>query len=312
MPIAVFSAKANLLNPNVLVVAAGFSNGLCHAGSKAEMTETTNPQKPSRLPDTSSQVVRQRWLELLDLSYSSRRVTGQEIEPGVYAVVVPMPCRKEMDNNVLAADARMAAGRVPGMARGVRFALERVGEFDLTLPADYRGWMAAWGKDIAAGETQVSVFVDLAYLEAALLARLWDHEVIVEFGSPLAFFRRGALTDYANVYAAVVAMVVEGSSLADTADQLAGQILSRLQLYANVYLQLSSLYVQASWQIDRDNFVIKIPDSRLSLILQYWQLRTDSKSPEQTVNEWNHRIEELLKQSILSSQDNGFPKSFVA
>jgi hypothetical protein len=106
--------------------------------------------------------------------------------------------------------------------------------------------------------------------------------------------------------------VVEGSSLADTADQLAGQILSRLQLYANVYLQLSSLYVQASWHIDHDNFVIKIPDSRLSLILQYWQLRTDSKSPEQTVNEWNHRIEELLKQSILSSQDNGFPKSFAA
>jgi hypothetical protein len=312
MPTSAFSAKANLLNPKVLVVAAGFSNGLCHAGRKDEMTETTNPQKPARLPDTSSQMVRQRWLELLDLSYSSRRVTGQEIEPGVYAVVVPMPCRKEMDNDLLAVEARMAAGRVPGMARGVRFALERVGEFDLTLPEDYRGWMGAWGKDIAAGETQVSVFIDLAYLEAALLARLWDHEVIVEFGSPLAFFRRGALTDYANVYEAVIAMVAEGSSLAETADQLAGQILSRLQLYANVYLQLSSLYVQASWQIDHDNFIIKIPDSRLSLVLQYWQLRIDSKSPQLTVNQWNHRIETLLDQARLSSQDNGFPKSFAA
>ena len=172
--------------------------------------------------------------------------------------------------------------------------------------------MGAWGKDIAAGETQVSVFIDLAYLEAALLARLWDHEVIVEFGSPLAFFRRGALTDYANVYEAVVAMVAEGSSLAETADRLAGQVLSRLQLYANVYLQLSSLYVQASWQIDHDNFVIKIPDSRLSLVLQYWQLRIDNKSSQQTVNEWNHRIETFLNQALLSRQDNGFPKSFAA
>jgi hypothetical protein len=172
--------------------------------------------------------------------------------------------------------------------------------------------MGAWGKDIAAGETQVSVFIDLAYLEAALLARLWDHGVIVEFGSPLAFFRRGALTDYANIYEAVVAMVAEGRSLADTADQLAPRILGRLQLYANAYLQLSSLYLQASWQIDRDNFVIKIPGSHLSLVLQYWQLRIDQKSPQQTVNEWRQRIEKFLNQSILSSQNNGFPKSFAA
>ena len=149
-------------------------------------------------------------------------------------------------------------------------------------------------------------------VEAALLARLWDHAVIVEFGSPLAFFRRGALTDYANVYEAVVAMVADGSSLAETADHLAGQILSRLQLYANVYLQLSSLYVQASWQIDQDNFVVKISDSPFSLVLQYWQLWIDSKSSQQTVNEWTHRIESLLDQAKLSSQNGGFPKSFAA
>jgi hypothetical protein len=125
-----FIRKANLLNTNVLARSARIPNGSCHAGSKDEMTETTNSQKPSRLPDTSSQVVRQRWLDLLDLSYSTRRVTCQEIEPGVHAVVVPMPCRKEMDKDLLAAEARMAAGHVPGMARGVRFALERVGEFE--------------------------------------------------------------------------------------------------------------------------------------------------------------------------------------
>ena len=206
---------------------------------------------------------------------------------------------------------KLAFGRV--QHRSVpRYHSVMEGLIDNNVSLNGRDIGECWGKDIAAGESQVSVFIDLAYLEAALLARLWDHEVIVEFGSPLAIFRRGALTDYANVYEAVVTMVVEGSSLAETADRLAQEILSRLQLYANVYLQLSSLYVQASWQIDQDNFVIKIPDSRLSLVLQYWQLRTDIKSPQQTVNEWNLRIETFLNQALLSRQDNGFPKSFAA
>jgi hypothetical protein len=276
------------------------------------MTETTTPSKPSLLPNTTSQVVRQRWLDLFDSSYNARRATCQEIEPGVHAVVVPLPCRKEMDKDMFEAEVRLALGQVPGMARGLRFELERVGGFDLTLPEDYHGWMGAWGKDIASGATQVSIFIDLAFLEAALLARLWDSGVIVDFGSPLAFFRRGALTDYANIYEAAVEMVAEGHSLADTADQLAPQILGRLQLYANVYLQLSSLYTQGTWHIDHDNFIVKIPDSSLSLALQYWQLRIDHKSLQQTVNEWHVRIEKFLNQSILSSQDNGFPKSFAA
>ena len=275
------------------------------------MTETTNLKKQTRLPDTSSQMVRQRWLDLLDLSYSTRRVTQQEIEPGVHAVVVPAACRKETNQDLVEVEVRVASSHVPAMARGVRLALERLGEFALTLPADYRGWMGAWGKDIAAGETLVTAFVDLAYLEAALLARLWDHGVLVEFGSPLAFFRRGALTDYANIYEAVVAMVAEGRSLADTADQLAPEILKRLQLYANAYLQLSSIYSQAAWHIDRDNFVIKVPGSRLSLALQYWELRGDHASGQKVLHGWRSRIEKLLQQAV-SSPDNEFPKSFAA
>ena len=275
------------------------------------MTETTNSKKPSRLPATPSQVVRQRWLDLLELSYSTRRVTRQEIEPGVHAIVIPAACRKEMGKDLVEVEVRVASAHVPGMARGVRLALERLGEFALTLPADYRGWMGAAGKDIAAGETQVTVFVDLAYLEAALLARLWDHGVLVEFGSPLAFFRRGALTDYANIYEAVEAMVAEGRSLADTADQLATEILGRLQLYANAYLQLSSLYTQAAWQIDRDNFVIKIPGSRLSLALQYWQARGDPTGGQKVLHDWRSRIEKVLQQAV-SSPDAEFPKSFAA
>jgi len=250
-------------------------------------------------------------LDLLDLSYSTRRVTQQEIEPGVHAVVVPAACRKETNRDLVEAEVRVASSHVPSMARGVRLALERLGEFALSLPADYRGWMGAWGKDIAAGETLVTAFVDLAYLEAALLARLWDHGVLVEFGSPLAFFRRGALTDYVNIYESVVAMLAQGRSLADTADQLAPEILRRLQLYANVYLQLSSIYSQAAWHIDRDNFVIKVPGSRLSLVLQYWELRGDHAAAQKALHGWRARIEKLLQQAV-SNPDNELPKSFAA
>jgi hypothetical protein len=275
------------------------------------MTETTDLKKPSRLPDTPSQIVRQRWLDLLDLSHSTRRVTQQEIEPGVHAVVVPSAYRKGKNKDLVEVEVRVASSHVPAMARGVRLALERLGEFALTLPADYRGWMGKWGKDVAAGDTQATAHIDLAYLEAALLARLWDHGVLVEFGSPLTFFRRGALTDYANIYEAVAAMVAEGRSLADTADQLAPEILKRLQLYANVYLQLSSLYSQAAWHIDRDNFVIKVPGSRFSLALQYWELRGDHASGLKVLHRWRTRIEKLLQQA-LSHQDTDFPKSFAA
>ncbi|MGA3325292.1 MAG: hypothetical protein ABSF45_12535 [Terriglobia bacterium] len=275
------------------------------------MAETAKPKQPSRLPNTSSQVVRQRWLDLLDLSYSTRRVTQQEIEPGVHAVVVPAACRKETNQDLIEVEVRVAASHVPNMARGVRLALERLGEFALTLSADYHGWMGVWGKDIAAGKTLVTAFVDLAYLEAALLARLWDHGVLVEFGSPLAFFRRGALTDYANVYEAVVTMVAEGRSLADTAEQLAPEILKRLQRYANAYHQLSSIYSQAAWHIDGDNFVVQVPGSSLSLALQYWELRGDHASAQKALHEWPSRIEKFLQQGA-SSPDDEFPKSFAA
>ena len=275
------------------------------------MTETTNSQAPTRLPNTSTQIVRRRWLDLLDLSYSARRVTEVEIEPGVHAVVVPAACRQETTQDLVEAEVRVASSRVPSMARGVRLALERLGEFALTLPADYQGWMGAWGKDIAAGETHVTAFVDLAYLEAALLARLWDHDVLVEFGSPLAFFRRGALTDYVNIYESVVTMLAQGRSLADTADQLAPEILKRLQLYANAYHQLSSIYSQAAWHIDRDNFVLNVPGSRLSLVLQYWELRGEQASAQKVLHGWRSRIEKLLQQA-LSTPDNEFPRSFAA
>ena len=193
----------------------------------------------------------------------------------------------------------------------MRLALERLGEFSLSTRDTYGGWMGRRGKDIAAGKTHVTAFVDLAYLEAALLARLWDAEVLVDFNSPMAFFRRGALTDYANVYESVVGMLADGNSLAETADQLAAGILSRLQLYANAYLQLSSLYSQTAWQIAGDEFVIKVPGSPLTLALQYWQLRGDHLSSQRTMRAWRARIDDFLQQSM-SDRQFDVPKSFAA
>jgi hypothetical protein len=197
------------------------------------------------------------------------------------------------------------------MARGVRLELGRIGEFALALPSDCQGWLGTRGREIAEGKTLVTAFIDLAYLEAALLARLWDHGVLVEFGSPLAFFRRGALIDYVNIYEAVVAMLAEGRSLADTADGLAAEILKRLQLYANSYLMLSALHPNVAWHINHDNFVLKVPGSRVSLVLQYWDLRGDHASVQKVLHGWRTRIENLLQQSA-SYRDNDLPKSFAA
>jgi len=262
------------------------------------------------MTDTPSQVVRQRWLDLLALSYSTRRVTEQEIEPGVYALVVPVTCHKETNRALVDAATRTASDRVPLMARGVRLALDRLGEFALTLRTACCGWMEPWAADVAAGKTQVTAFVDLAYLEAALPPRLHAHGVQMDFGSPLAFFRRGALTDYANVYEAVVEMLAEGRSLADTADRLAPEVLQRLQIYANAYLQLSSIYPQANWRIDQDNFVVRFSDSRISLALQYWELRGDPAPEQNVLRGWRTRIERLAAQAAADPVD--FPKSFAA
>jgi hypothetical protein len=269
------------------------------------------PKKRSHVLDTRGIAVRQRWMDLIDISYSTRRVTQQEIELGVHAVVVPAVYANDLRQDLLEIEFRAAVSQVPAMAHGLRLAPEQLSEFGRSLPADYNEWMGMYGNDIARGETRISVFIDLAYLEAALLARLWDLGVLVDFGSPWAFFRRGALIDYANVYEAVVDMVLQGYSLTDTADGLAPQILKRLQLYANAYLQLSSLYRNLAWHIERDTFVVKFPDRRAPLVLQYWELRGDGASIQKTLQGWRYRIENLL-QNVVADATPGFPQSFAA
>ena len=86
---------------------------------------------------------------------------------------------------------------------------------------------------------------------------------------------------------------------------------SRLQFYANAYLQLSSLYTQATWQIAGDEFVVKAPGSRLTLALQYWQLRADQLSSHKTIRGWRTRIDDFLRESVADLRFD-IPKSFAA
>ena len=265
----------------------------------------------SHLPSATGTQVRKRWIELLALSYATRRVTTQEIERGVHAVVVPPIYDLDERQSILDSEVCAAMGQVPAMAMGVRLALDRIDEFNLALRRDYRRWLGKYGQDIAAGHARATAFIDLAYLEAALLDRLWQAEVLVDFNSPLAFFRRGGLSDYANVMEAVAAMVFEGRSLADTADRLACEILTRLGLYADTFLKLSKLYTEPVWRIENDTFVREIRGTSLSLALQYWALRDGPEETRRTLEAWRQRIEGLLLQAV-SQRDRGFPQSYAA
>ncbi len=275
------------------------------------MPQDAKPDKPACLPTATSAEVRKRWLELFDLSYATRRVTQQSIEPGIHAVVIPPACQEGKRSESLRADVLIATRQVPAMANAVRLALDKIEEFDIPVTREARQWLGLYGRDLSDGHTKATAFIDLAYLEAALLDRLWTCEVLVDFQRPLSFFQRGALLDYANVLEAVTAMIFAGCSLADTASLVARETLTRLQLYANSFLQLSRLYGECRWRIDRDTFVMEVPGTTFSLALQYWELRGDPEKATRVREAWRARIETLLAEAA-PYLGGGLPKSHAA
>lgn len=270
-------------------------------------------KKSGHLPSTSNAQVRERWLEAFDLSYATRRVTYQSIEPGVHVIIVPASCQVDKKRALLEVDVRAAMRQIPELARGVRLGLESIEEFGLSLEPDYRQWMGGYGQDVADGRVRVVAFVDLAYLEAGLLDCLWMAEVLVDFNFPLTFFRRGGLIDYANVLEAAAAMVFEGRGLADTAARLAREALARLQRYAHAFFRLSTFYAECAWRIERDTFVMELamPGKSVSLALPYWELRGGAALAEQTLQAWRERIDTLLRE-VAPYAWPGVPRSFAA
>src|SRR5689334_3712647 len=101
---------------------------------------------------------RKRWLELLDLSYATRRVTHQQIERGIHAVVVPPAYREEKRKEILEADIRSGIRQIPELAHKVQLTLTKINDFNLLLESDYRQWMGNYGQDIASGVMRAEVF----------------------------------------------------------------------------------------------------------------------------------------------------------
>jgi len=277
------------------------------------MAGSPQANESAQPPCTSNEQVREQWLEALDLSHATRRVTYHLIEPGVHVVVVPASYLMDKKMALVEADVLAAMCQVPPLARGVRLGLESIEEFGLSLQTDYRRWMGDYGRKVADGRVRVVVFVDLAHLEAGLLDCLQAAGVRLDFNSPLTFFQRGGLIDYANVLEAAAAMVFEGRALADAAARLAQEATARLQLYAQTFFKLSNFYPECAWRIERDTFVMELemPGKSVSLALPYWELRGGTVVAHRTLQTWRERIENLLRE-VAPNAPLWVPRSFAA
>ena len=261
----------------------------------------------SRIPCLPSSVIRERWEGLLGRAYATRDVTCAEIEPGVNAVIAAPSWPSEEGLEMTERNIRAAFSSVPGMARGFRLRFDNVQLYGLALEKDYAQWLGRFRSDVVSGRADIVVFVDLAYLEAGLIDRLYQSEVLVDFRIPLVVFTRGGLVDSANVLDAAAIMVFEGRSLLDTAARLARETLSRLEAYATAFWKLSRLYADLRWRIEQDCFVMEVPGKNLRLALHYWDLRAGEA---RAFEGWQKQIEACLRDA--SPLSGSAPKSYAA
>jgi hypothetical protein len=252
-------------------------------------------------------VVRERWQELLELTYATRRVTQAEIEPGVNAVVAAPSGPAADESGTLEMDARSAFCQVPEMARGFRLRFDKIRQYGLQLEDGYARWLGRFGPDITSGRTNVVVFVDLAFLEASLIDHLYQSDVMVDFRAPLAFFHRGGLVDGVNVLEAAALMTFEGRSLKDTAGRQARETLAHLESYAAAFWKLSRLHADFRWRIERDNFVLEVPGKNQTRSFHYWELRG---SESRALEAWQWQIESLRREAPPLARSG--PKSHAA
>jgi hypothetical protein len=282
------------------------------------MVQASHSEGPMTAPSACCFTIREKWLDLFALAYSSRRATAMELEPGMHAVVSPggglgvyaSPLTAEQQA-ARRADFRLAAHRIPELARGVRVSLDNVDQFGLQLASDFRTWLGRYAHDILSGEASATVFIDLTFLEAALLHELWDAEVLVDFNTPLSFFRRGSLVEYANVLEAVAAGVFEGKGIREVARLLACAVRGRLELYAETFAKLSTLYPQCHWRIESERFIMEVPKRGLRLSVPYWDLRGTAAEVEGALAHWKKQIESFLHEA-LPLAEHAIPKSFAA
>ncbi|MFB3922573.1 MAG: hypothetical protein ACE145_12680 [Terriglobia bacterium] len=261
----------------------------------------------SHIPSLSSSIIRGRWLDLLDRAYTTGQVTFAEIEPGFDAVIAAptspaATLRRQAERNVSAEHLR-----IPKMARGFRLRFDKLALYGLTLSPDYDQWLGRFRADVASGRTDIVAFVDLAYLEAALIDKIYPSEVLVDFRIPLVSFTRAGLIDSANALETAATMVFEGRSFTDAAARLAGETLSHLETYAATFWRLSRLYAALRWRIERDSFVVEIPGRATPLVFVYSDLRSHESN---VLTGWHKQIETILRDAPPLSGSGA--KSFAA
>lgn len=261
----------------------------------------------SHVPCLPSSVIRERWLGLLDRAYASGKVTQEVIEPGINVVIAAPSWPSDAGLEVAERNVRAAFSHVPVLARGFRLRFDKVQLYGLALEKDYAGWLGRFKSDVVSGRTDIVVFVDLPYLEAALIDRLYQSEVLVDFRVPLVFFTRGGLVDCTNILESAALMVFEGRSLMDAAARLAADTLSHLEAYAAAFWKLSRLHADLRWRIDRDSFVLEVPGKNSKLALHYWELRA---SEGRAFDGWQRQIDALRRDAPPLSGRG--PKSFAA
>lgn len=260
----------------------------------------------SVIRQNSTATIRERWLELMQSSSAAQSVVHREIETGVHVILAPSCVLNGQRYDAPDAPMRRALASLPEMARPLHLSLAQLRRCHLMQEEDCRIWMGRYAADIASSRIQAMVVLDTAYLEAALLDRLFGSEVDMRFNLPIATFRRGELTDYANLLEAAARMVSGGWSLIDTANRVAQEVLTRLETYAEAFVRLSSLYSDARWRIHNNTFLMELPTRGISLALRYWELRNDAKGTLQT---WKYWIESLIE---CDSLDESTPPSYAA
>lgn len=254
--------------------------------------------------------IKSRWATLFDKVYRTERASYACVDNGVHAIVVPLVSKRGPVKALeqLEQELRVAMRQIPELARAFKI--------NLTDMLDSQGskreqipWLPEFAQDVRQGKATGEVLVDLAYLEAALLHEFWDTDVEMEFGTPLSFFHRGGLSDYANVLEATTLAVAEGVSLQTAAIRLARDVARDLEVYAQAFLRLSSLYPQCQWSIKSQQFAVKIPRRLSTWNFCYWDLQKED--PFHVVQGWGQVVDRLLQEANLLSTPEP-PKSYAA
>jgi hypothetical protein len=271
---------------------------------------------PSHLHDCNPPLVaggdaaiRSRWLALFRKARRDGRPSYACVDIGIHTIVLPLSKGATVNTaQQFEEDLRAVVRQVPELGREGKISLADALSHSIS-EGGRPCWLGEFAQSITQGKIIGEVFVDLAYLEAALLHEFWECNVEMDFGTPLTFFHRAGLSDYADVLEAAAWAVGEGISLQTAAIRLARDVARDLETYAQVFLRLSALFPQCRWSIKGQQFAVKIPRRLNTWNFSYWDLKKDD--PLRVVQEWGEVVDRLLREAnVLATPE--LPNSHAA